>query len=123
MALVTDPGLRLNAYTAEAGSPDQDALNLLASWTATRPDTPQAKRWAGLQLGQRLQVHRAEKLLLVGGLEVVLEFAVDGDLDGDVVCREGPVGVVRVRSEEEGIPLDPAVRLAEARNGVVLGVG
>ena len=34
MELVTDPGLRLNAYTAEAGSPDQDALNLLASWTA-----------------------------------------------------------------------------------------
>jgi transcriptional regulator with XRE-family HTH domain len=34
MELVTDPGLRLNAYTAGAGSPDQDALTLLASWTA-----------------------------------------------------------------------------------------
>lgn len=33
MELTTDPGLRLNAYTAEAGSPDQEALNLLASWT------------------------------------------------------------------------------------------
>lgn len=34
MELVTDPGLRLNAYTAEAGSRDQEALDLLASWTA-----------------------------------------------------------------------------------------
>jgi transcriptional regulator with XRE-family HTH domain len=34
MELVTDPGLRLNAYTAEPASPAQDALNLLASWTA-----------------------------------------------------------------------------------------
>jgi transcriptional regulator with XRE-family HTH domain len=34
MNLTADPGLRLNAYTAEPGSPSQDALNLLASWTA-----------------------------------------------------------------------------------------
>jgi transcriptional regulator with XRE-family HTH domain len=33
--LVTDSGLRLNAYTAEPGSTTQEALNLLASWTAT----------------------------------------------------------------------------------------
>lgn len=32
--LVTDSGLRLNAYTVEPGSPTQEALNLLASWTA-----------------------------------------------------------------------------------------
>ncbi|MEU7869917.1 helix-turn-helix transcriptional regulator [Dactylosporangium sp. NPDC049140] len=37
MELVTDPGLRLNAYTAEAGSRDQEALELLASWTAAPP--------------------------------------------------------------------------------------
>ena len=35
MELTADEGLRLNAYTAEPGSPSQDALNLLASWTAT----------------------------------------------------------------------------------------
>jgi len=35
MDLVTDPGLRLNAYSAELGSASQDALNLLASWAAT----------------------------------------------------------------------------------------
>jgi hypothetical protein len=42
LELVMDPGLRLNAYTAEPGSASQDALNLLASWTAaphTRPAT------------------------------------------------------------------------------------
>jgi transcriptional regulator with XRE-family HTH domain len=34
MGLTADTGLRLNAYTAEPGSPSRDALNLLASWTA-----------------------------------------------------------------------------------------
>jgi transcriptional regulator with XRE-family HTH domain len=43
MDLTTDPGLRLNAYTAEPGSPSQDALNLLASWTAA-PREPSAHR-------------------------------------------------------------------------------
>jgi transcriptional regulator with XRE-family HTH domain len=33
--LIADTGLRLNAYTAEAGSPSQEALDLLASWSAT----------------------------------------------------------------------------------------
>jgi transcriptional regulator with XRE-family HTH domain len=37
MELSADHGLRLNAYSAEPGSPSQDALNLLASWAAT-PD-------------------------------------------------------------------------------------
>jgi transcriptional regulator with XRE-family HTH domain len=32
--LTADQGLRLNAYTAEPGSASQQALNLLASWTA-----------------------------------------------------------------------------------------
>ena len=39
MDLTADQGLRLNAYSAEPGSPSQDGLNLLASWTAT-PDQP-----------------------------------------------------------------------------------
>jgi transcriptional regulator with XRE-family HTH domain len=35
MELPADPGLRLLVYTAEAGSPTQDSLNLLATWSAT----------------------------------------------------------------------------------------
>ncbi len=35
MELVADPGLTMFVYTAEAGSKSQEALNLLASWTAT----------------------------------------------------------------------------------------
>jgi hypothetical protein len=35
MELTADTGLTLLAYTAEPGSPSQDALNLLASWAAT----------------------------------------------------------------------------------------
>jgi hypothetical protein len=37
MELTADQGLRLNAYSAEPGSPSADALHLLASWTATAP--------------------------------------------------------------------------------------
>jgi transcriptional regulator with XRE-family HTH domain len=40
MELTADPGLRLNAYTAQPGSPSQDALNLLASWATTPHDRP-----------------------------------------------------------------------------------
>ena len=42
--LAADPGLRISAYTAEAGSPSADALNLLASWAATvdQAETAQA---------------------------------------------------------------------------------
>lgn len=39
MALTADPGLRLNAYVAEPGSPSAEALALLASW-ATTPAIP-----------------------------------------------------------------------------------
>jgi hypothetical protein len=35
MQLSADPGLSLIAYSAEKGSPDDDALRLLASWAAT----------------------------------------------------------------------------------------
>jgi transcriptional regulator with XRE-family HTH domain len=43
MDLTADHGLRLNAYSAEPGSSDQDALNLIASWAATaeHPQTSQ----------------------------------------------------------------------------------
>jgi len=34
MGLVADPGLVLFVYTAEVGSKSEEALNLLASWTA-----------------------------------------------------------------------------------------
>nr|WP_300149800.1 helix-turn-helix transcriptional regulator [Propionicimonas sp.] len=39
MELTADPGLRLNAYVAEPGSPSAEGLALLASWTAT-PSVP-----------------------------------------------------------------------------------
>lgn len=32
---ITADGLRITPYTAEPGTPSQDALNLLASWVAT----------------------------------------------------------------------------------------
>jgi transcriptional regulator with XRE-family HTH domain len=37
--LPADPGLTLSAYTAEPGSPSEDALRLLASWAATAEPT------------------------------------------------------------------------------------
>ena len=33
--LAADTGLRISAYTAEPGTPSDDALKLLASWAAT----------------------------------------------------------------------------------------
>lgn len=37
MALPTESGLTMTAFTAEPGSPDDDALTLLASWAASEP--------------------------------------------------------------------------------------
>ncbi|MGO4596254.1 helix-turn-helix transcriptional regulator [Terrabacter sp. 2RAF25] len=37
--LPADAGQRVNLYTAPPGSPSEDALNLLASWTARQPAT------------------------------------------------------------------------------------
>lgn len=44
MDLTADHGLRLNAYSAEPGSADHDALGLLASWAATATADPQQAR-------------------------------------------------------------------------------
>ena len=41
MALPADPGLTLVVYSAEPGSPTQDALTMLASWAATLETTGQ----------------------------------------------------------------------------------
>ena len=43
MELAADPGLTMFVYTAEPGSRSEQALNLLASWTAT-PDQPEPSR-------------------------------------------------------------------------------
>jgi hypothetical protein len=40
--LAADPSQSLLTYTAEPGSPSQDALNLLASWAATTDDFSQS---------------------------------------------------------------------------------
>jgi MmyB-like transcription regulator ligand binding domain len=39
---LTEDGLRITAYTAEPGTPSHDALNLLASWAATRAGRPRS---------------------------------------------------------------------------------
>ena len=43
MDLTTDQNLRLNAYSAQAGSADQDALNLIASWAASATGSRKAR--------------------------------------------------------------------------------
>lgn len=35
-----EPGLRINVYTADPGTPSEDALKLLASWAATQREAP-----------------------------------------------------------------------------------
>lgn len=39
LELPGDPGLRINVYTAEPGTPSEDALKVLASWVATQRNT------------------------------------------------------------------------------------
>jgi len=41
MELTADPGLRLNAYSAEPGTATQEALHLLASWAAPPRPAPE----------------------------------------------------------------------------------
>lgn len=40
MDLTSEPGLRLNVYTAAPGTPTADALKLLASWAASQSELP-----------------------------------------------------------------------------------
>ena len=53
LELVADTGLILNGYSAEPGSPSQDALNLLASWAATADQ--EADHEAGHETGREEQ--------------------------------------------------------------------
>ena len=39
LELPADPGLRINVYTADPGTPSEDALKVLASWAATQRTT------------------------------------------------------------------------------------
>ena len=39
LELPADPGLRINVYTADPGTPSEDALKVLASWAATQQAT------------------------------------------------------------------------------------
>jgi transcriptional regulator with XRE-family HTH domain len=47
MDLAADAGLRISAYTAEPGSASEDALNLLASWSATLDQAETARATDG----------------------------------------------------------------------------
>jgi hypothetical protein len=44
--LAADEGLRISAYTAEPGTPSDDALKLLASWAATLDQASETGRIA-----------------------------------------------------------------------------
>jgi hypothetical protein len=43
LELAADPGLTLTIYTAEPGSPSEEALRLLASWAASQETDPDAQ--------------------------------------------------------------------------------
>ena len=53
--LAADPSQGLLTYTAEPGSPSQDALNLLASWAATQDDIEQAASTDDSQQAESLE--------------------------------------------------------------------
>lgn len=42
LELPADPGMRINIYTAEPGTPSEDALKVLASWAATQRSMTEA---------------------------------------------------------------------------------
>jgi hypothetical protein len=43
LELPADPGLRINVYTAEPGTPSEDALKVLASWAVTQRATAEVR--------------------------------------------------------------------------------
>ncbi|GAA3840800.1 hypothetical protein GCM10022206_93920 [Streptomyces chiangmaiensis] len=45
--MAAEPGLTLTIYTAEPGSPSEEALRLLASWTATQEADSTTQQAAG----------------------------------------------------------------------------
>ncbi len=45
--LAADPGLRISAYTAEPGTPSDDALKLLATWAATLDEPAEEMKLPG----------------------------------------------------------------------------
>ncbi|WP_438302419.1 helix-turn-helix transcriptional regulator [Streptomyces sp. HUAS TT11] len=45
--MAAEPGLTLTIYSAEPGSPSEEALRLLASWTATQEAEPTTRQAAG----------------------------------------------------------------------------
>jgi transcriptional regulator with XRE-family HTH domain len=54
LEITGQPGLRLNAYTAEPASPSHDALNLLASWTTdAAPGRPEGRATADTRPAER----------------------------------------------------------------------
>jgi len=46
LELSADPGLRINVYTADPGTPSEDALKVLASWVVTQRITEEASEGA-----------------------------------------------------------------------------
>ena len=71
MELPADPGLALIAFSAEAGSPDDDALKLLASWAATH-DPADARGDTQPAVSQRADLWARFRRNSAGGpLEVV----------------------------------------------------
>lgn len=54
MELPSEPGLKLNIYTAAAGTPTADALKMLASWAASQDVLPhRTNRVEELEIGAR----------------------------------------------------------------------
>ncbi len=90
MELSASPDLKLIAYSAEPGSPSQDALNLLASWAATldrddRRDHPRHRRSHAVSLR-----HRADERVR-NAMHVQLA-------PGDCTDRASPAAVSRPSS-------------------------
>ena len=60
LELPADPGLRINVYTADPGTPSEDALKVLASWAATQRRHRRASRQ-----GEEMN-HSPSTVLIVG---------------------------------------------------------
>ena len=74
LELPADPGLRINVYTADPGTPSEDALKVLASWAAT-----QREHDKGRGQGEEMS-HRPSTVLIVGATGSIGRYAVAGRL-------------------------------------------